>query len=236
MRTPVCIQDYVDFISGGTPFAQANYGDGEWACLTGLPGQNCNGEHYSAPLALELVKTILHPPSGYVWYGSNPGKRLETSVQHWLLERGLTQRVWVYKEIISGANVNGKLRPFIEAVRGRKTVLVGPKHLCNGDLHKLWNIKAQVSVPTADAFLAYTRTLNETVDMLDEHKPELMLVCSGMAANPLIHDMFRKYPHITMIDMGATLDPYAGVFSRKGYRKPGFQEHALAKNLEGLRV
>ena len=61
-----------------------------------------------------------------------------------------------------------------------------------------------------------------------------MLVCSGMAANPLIFDIALRYPYLTIIDMGATLDPYAGVWSRNAYRKPEFQGSAFGKNVEGL--
>ena len=39
---------------------------------------------------------------------------------------------------------------------------------------------------------------------------------------------------MTIIDMGATLDPYAGVWSRNAYRKGGFQKDTLKKNLEGI--
>jgi hypothetical protein len=234
MRIPVCVQDYVELLDNRARFVQANYGDGEWACILGHPGQNCNGEHYIEPLQLALIKTVLKPPAGHVWYGSNPGKKLGPSVEHWLLERGLTQRTWVYKEILSGANANGKLSGFIAAVRRRKTVLVGPKHLRNEDVHKIWNIRAQVSVPTSDAYLAHTRTVNQVTDMLEEHEPELMLVCAGMAANPLIHEIAAKNTALTIIDMGATLDPYAGVWSRNAYRKEEFQKSTFAKNLRGL--
>jgi hypothetical protein len=234
MRTPLCVNDYVELIDNRSRFVQANYGDGEWACILGHPGQNCNGEHYNTPLQLALIQTILKPPSGHVWYGSNPGKKLEPSVQHWLLEKGLTQRVWVYKEILSGANVNGKLGPFIEAVRRHKTILIGPKHLRDERVHNIWNITTQISVPTADAYLAHTRTLNNAVDMIEKHDPELVLVCAGMAANPLIHQLATQYPAISFLDMGATLDPYASVWSRNAYRKEEFQKSTFAKNLKGI--
>jgi len=233
MRIPINVQDYVDLINDGIPFAQANYGDGEWACILGMSGQNCNGERYTPLVQEALIDTIQNPPPGHMWYGSNGGKKLEPTIRGWLLDRGLTQRAWVYKEIISGANVNGKLKPFIEAVRRRRTILVGPDHLHNEELMKIWGIKGFAKVPTADAMLAFDRTWDRTLGMVNEYDAEVALVCSGMAANPLITKLAR-HKTMTVIDMGATLDPYAGVFSRSGYRKDAFQKTAYAKNIEGL--
>jgi len=234
MRTPVCVQDYVELLDKRTRFVQANYGDGEWACILGHPGQNCNGEHYIQPLQMALIDTLVNPPPGHIWYGSNPGKKLGPSVEEWITNRCLNQRVWVYKEVLSGANANGKLGPLIQAVRRRRTVLVGPKHLRNEDVHKIWNIKAQVSVPTSDAFLAIERTVEQTLEMVWKEKPDLILVCSGMAANPLMFRVARLCAVPTMIDMGATLDPYAGIWSRNAYRKDEFQKKIFQKNLVGL--
>jgi hypothetical protein len=155
-------------------------------------------------------------------------------VTHWLVGEKLTQRAWVYKEIISGANANGKLRPFIEAVRTRKTILVGPPHLRDESVNDIWNIKDFAKVPVHDAYLAIDRTTQRTVALIEEHNPDLMLVCSGMAANPLIFDMAARYPELTIIDMGATLDPYAGVWSRNAYRKDEFQASVFQRNIEGL--
>jgi len=234
MRIPVNIQEYVELLDSRVRFIQANYGDGEWACILGHPGENCNGEHYIEPLRIALTKTITKPPAGHVWYGSNPGKKLSPSVEHWLLEKGLTQRAWVYKEIISGANANGKLGPFIDAVRRRNTVLVGPRHLQNEDISRIWNVKAQTIIPISDAYLAHDRTIQKCQTMIKDYDPELILFCAGMAANPLMYQLADEHGGITMIDMGATLDPYAGVWSRNAYRKEEFQQTTFAKNLKDL--
>ena len=233
MRVPICIQEYVDLINEGIPFAQANYGDGEWACILGMSGGNCNGEKYTPLVQEALIDTIKNPPPGHMWYGSNGGKKLESTIRGWLMDRGFTQRAWVYKEIISGANANGKLAPFIKAVRNRRTILVGPEHLVNTELTKIWNINGFVKVPISDAMLAFDRTVERSMVQIDKVDPELVLVCSGMAANPLITKLARMKTMI-IIDMGATLDPYAGVWSRNAYRKEEFQKNVFSKNIEGL--
>ena len=234
MRTPVCIQDYVDLLSTGFRFVQANYGDGEWACILGHDGANCNGEHYSKPLQKALQDTLHNPPHGHVWYGSNPGKKLQDIVSSWLVGEGISQRAWVYKEIISGANVNGKLHDFIGACRTLGPIIVGPKHLRKPEINDLFNSRGFVAVPDKDAYLAIERTTKDTCKFIEETEASLVLVCSGMASNPLIFDLARKYDHLTLIDMGACLDPYVANYSRSGYRKDEFKNVAIKMNTEGF--
>jgi hypothetical protein len=234
MRIPICLNEYANLLDARVRFLQANYGDGEWACILGHPGKNCNGEDYTPELQAALEETIAAPPPGHVWYGSNGGVKLEPSIMEWLLARNLTQRAWVYKEIISGANANGKMGPLIAAIRRRRTILVGPEHLNNAELYKIFNIKGQVVVPTSNAYTVIETTYTKTLALQKQHIADLILVCSGMAANPLIHRVGAIVPNVTIIDMGATLDPYAGIYSRNAYRKEEFQKSIFAKNLHGI--
>jgi hypothetical protein len=234
MRIPICLNEYANLLDSRVRFLQANYGDGEWACILGHPGKNCNGENYTSELQAALEKTIVEPPTGHVWYGSNGGTKLEPSIMEWLLTRHLTQRAWVYKEIISGANANGKMGPLISAIRRRRTILVGPEHLNNPELYRIFNIKGHVVVPTSNAYTVIEKTYANTLETQKRYNADLILVCSGMAANPLIHRVGAVSPTVTVIDMGATLDPYAGVYSRNAYRKDEFQKSIFAKNLHGV--
>ena len=107
MRIPLNIDEYVELLNARIRFIQANYGDGEWSCILGIPGQNCNGEDYLPDIQTALISTLTDPPPGFVIYGSNGGPKLEPAIVEWVIENNLVQRAWVYKEIISGANVNG---------------------------------------------------------------------------------------------------------------------------------
>lgn len=235
MRIPVNINEYSELLDARVRFVQANYGDGEWSCILGLPGRNCNGEDYAlSGMQAALIETIVKPAPGFFMYGSNGGRKLEPAIREWLLERNCMQRAWVYKELISGANVNGKLSGFIAAVRRRCTILVGPEHLKNDALYQIFNIKAHVMVPTSNAYSVIETTIKNTLAVQEAQKANLVLVCSGMAAKPLIYRVSQIADRATIIDMGATLDPYAGVWSRSGYRKEEFQQTALLQNLKGL--
>ena len=70
------IKPYVDMLLSGQPFTQANYGDGEWACILGKSGPNSQGGVYTPELQHALAKTLTEPC--FTFFGTNPGIALWT--------------------------------------------------------------------------------------------------------------------------------------------------------------
>lgn len=208
--------DYAVLVRSGVPFAQANYGDGEWACILGHQGGNVNGEAYTVETRDALTRTLLEPVG--MWCGTNPGKKLALQVDAWL-KKHRPEVTWLDKEILPSANVNGKLAPFLEAVRERTVVLVGPLHL-TALPPEVFVPVAHVVVPDGRACAVASGTA-EKVERLAEDG-SLVLFASGMASNIVIHALWPEMEirGVTLLDIGALLDPYVGVYSRKGYRKP----------------
>ena len=219
---------YARMIEDGMPFAQVNYGDGEWGCILGRKMTNAQGETYEPPLTEALGNTLRNPRN--YWHGTNSGPALAQEVAGWLKGAGTPPIRWVYKETLSGANVNGRLGPFFRAVRSRRTLVVGPAHLANVDPRATGGAPLIV-VPDSTAWKVSAETAKEVASRL---KPgDLVLFASGMATNLTVHSLWPEWgpKGVTMLDVGACLDPYAGVFSRKGYLKESFQNVAIERNL-----
>lgn len=224
------VQLYAALIVTRTPFAQANYGDGEWACILGHRGGNVNGEVYEPELRDALRKT-LEDPVGQ-WCGWNPAS-LEEEASAWCAEHGIDVP-WVWKDTLSAANVNGALGPFFRACRTRDVTVVGPEHLSAiGD--RVVGPFRHVIVPDSTAW----ETVEEVVARLRWEASGLVLCAAGMGTNLIVDRLWRERrarrcmnPRpVTVLDVGAILDPYAGVYSRKGYRTRAFQDDAIARNL-----
>jgi hypothetical protein len=217
---------YALMVGSELSFAQANYGDGEWGCILGRSGTNSQGETYNPRLRDALRRTLLQP-TGH-WCGTNPGKRLKDEAEAWVKAHGVLVP-WLFKETLAGANVNGHLAPFLQAVRTRKTVLVGPAHL--RDLPE--NVIGRhhfIQVPDRTAWEVYEDTCAEVLSRVSHGC--LVLFASGMATNLSIHHLWPELKgQATLLDIGAVLDPYVGVLSRKGYRKESFQQTGMAANL-----
>jgi len=61
------------------------------------------------------------------------------------------------------------------------------------------------------------------------------LFAAGVATNGMIWKMWRLLRgRATLLDIGATLDPYAGVFSRSVYRDPHWQQEIMPRNVPRL--
>ena len=226
MVLPEAVTDYARLIEQRVHFSQANYGDGEWACILGHDGANCQGEVYN-PTLRDALRNTLQNPAGQ-WCGSNPGKKLQADVDRWVQDNNVNVP-WVPKEILPSANVNGHLRPFLEAVRTRRVILVGAFHLAELDENVIGPF-TYVGVPDETAWKFTGQTASKVWTLVQPH--DLVLFASGMASNLVIHDLASELgEEVTLLDVGALLDPYVGVFSRNGYRKEIFQKVNILKNL-----
>lgn len=226
------IQMYAAMLRSGTPFSQANYGDGEWACILGHEGENVNGEVYEPELRDALRKTLLEPAGQ--WCGTNTGGKYDDEVEAWVETHGVDVP-WVFKDALSAANVNGALGPVFRALRERDVVVVGGPHLADlpdevvGD-HDF------VEVHSSEAWKDWGSTAQSVLHSVQGN--EVFVFCAGMASNLMIHKLedplWKARSEVTLLDMGACLDPYVGVYSRKNYRKDRFKNEMMERNLAGV--
>ena len=224
------VEFYAAMLSSGVNFAQANYGDGEWGCILGHQRTNSQGETYCPELSLALQRTLLEPVG--MWCGTNPGQKLRPQVDAWVSDHRVDVP-WIYKETLAAANVNGELAPVFRALRTRRVVLVGPRHLSRLPDNVVGKPAAFVEVPDGTAWQVFERTCADVGAVVQDG--DVVLFASGMATNLSVHRLWPTLRgRVTLLDIGACLDPYGGVVSRKGYRKDSFQNEAKARNLEGL--
>jgi len=228
------VELYADLIRRGIPFAQANYGDGEWSCILGRAGGNVNGEVYNPELAAALTETLVDHHG--MWCGTNPGRKLEAEVDAWIERKKVAPR-WVWKETLSGANVNGKLAPVFQALRHRHVILVGPEHLRTLP-PAVVEVAIFIPVPDSIAWRKADVVVREVQHSVDSwwglgDRTQIVLFAAGMGSNLMIHRLWKADPEGgILLDVGAILDPYVGVWSRKGYRKQTFHEHSMWANVQ----
>lgn len=226
--TAIPLAEYVALIERGEPFAQANYGDGEWSCILGHTGANVNGEPYDGRLR-DMLRHTLEFPGSY-WYGTNPGARREPAARAWVADHAI-RATWVEKDTLSEANVRGEFGPFMRALRGRDVVVVGPPHIAT--MHPgTFPIRDHVMIPNNGMAWDAVTVLAPLV--YDRIRPgDVVLFAAGMATNLIIHEIHPfVWDAVTLLDIGATLDPYCGVRSRKAYRRDAWWEGPYLRNLK----
>lgn len=223
---------YEAMIAERVHFAQASYRDGEWACMLGRKGGNCNGEAYTADLGAALRQTLTEPRGQWCvfwWQQDGTGSGVRRQALAWLRLHEPDVR-WLPDRPIGRANELGLARPIFEAMRRRRIVLVGPQHLAQ---LTMLPVAAHVVVPDATAWQQTDRIVDEALAVV--RPDDLVLFAAGMASNVMI---WRMWPTLrgraTLLDIGAVLDPYAGVFSRGVYRDQRWQSEIMPQNVPRL--
>lgn len=218
---------YAALIRERTPFAQASYRDGEWACMLGRDGGNVNGEQYGPDLGGMLKATLLNPVGQWcVYWPGDAGADVRAEADAWL-EMHQPAVSWIPDRPIGRANERGEAGPFFAACRTRRVVVVGPAHLA-GLPYGLVGEAVHVLVPDAVAWKHVDAIAAGTLDMMQPD--DLVLFAAGMASNLLIHALRPACPDATLFDIGSHLDPYCGVYSRAVFRDPAWQRSVMPRN------
>ncbi len=222
-------QHYAAMIGDGMPFALASYGDGEWQCILGKSGENCDGTKYTNALGSALANSLLHPVGQWCSFFDVVSPIRDEAIA-WI-ERHCPSVHWIAQRPYGRAAEIGELAPFLRAIRGRTSpvFIVGPAHI--GDLPEgVVGDFVHITVPPATAWQGVPAIAARLGEELDYEDPgALVLFAAGMASNLLINRLWRR--QCTMLDVGALLDPYCGVQSRQIYRDPAWQRDMRPRNL-----
>lgn len=219
---------YVEMIEDRVHFAQAAYRDGEFAWMMDRPnlvgGRTSNAETWEPELGRQLRETLMHPVGQWCVYFA-PHNPVRPHADAWLEEHRPPVE-WIPDRPFGRASEQGLLAPFFRALAGRKVGIIGPPHL------EPLGIRPHHVVAPREAWkhaADYARII------ASDTTTDLWLIAAGSAAILTIH---RAWPEVrdraTLIDIGATLDPYAGVFSRNRTRKPEWRENVMPLNLRNL--
>lgn len=186
------------------PFHFSRFGDGEWNCIFGAQGHNCDKHEYFPDLGARLKQIIESRPKYMVGI-----QELALRGEHGAEIVNLTDQLkidWFNADVLHKMSIYGRLGPFMNAIRRRRKIIVGPIYLMSIAL----GVKYHIPIEEKNCWLEYgavKEILSYTV------KPgDLVLLCAGMMSNVLVDD-FKDHP-VTMMDVGSLLDPYAGKFTR----------------------
>ena len=211
---------FVSRLINGDPFSMSRWGDGEWNCVLGKQGQNCDRHQYFPKMGEEL-RDILRSKPPYALglqpfaMQSDPGAE---AIERWLADHSL-DLPWINADVFHIANHRRALAPFVFALHRRPLVLVGPERLRH--LYMYLKYAHFVSVPEKDCYLEKERILREVRRILDRlHDFPVVSFSASMATNVMIDELYRDYgDRVFLIDAGSLWDPYVGAVTRGQYHR-----------------
>ncbi len=216
------LKSYTKRIREGELVKFARYGDGEWsAILSPDPAKaNCDGHPYSFELSSDLSKSILEP-SSEIEYGMQPLALTQNGdmIAAYVEDRNIK---WTNADVFHAASEEGRLAPFVKALRKRRPILVGPQYFGKATF---LNPRALITVPLKNAYSAK----DAVIEMVEQaaREGEIFLFAASMLTEVIIYEC-RALP-ISMIDVGSLFDPYLDIYNR-GY----MQELKLEEAILGL--
>lgn len=201
----------IDDLQNKKAFKFSRFGDGEWNCMFGKLGMNCDGHKYYPTLGESLRRVILSEPKYTV--GIQPlSMSYERTEQIKEFCRDLKIN-WVNSDVLHNASIDGELYKFTSAIKGRYVIVVGPPHLTGFFDANVVNIV----IPPVNCWLAYEEIRQQIEFHIDGVNNAVVLLAASMMSEVLIDD-FADHHH-TFIDIGSVLDPYCGVRSRRYHHK-----------------
>lgn len=250
---PTRIEDYTTLLMERAPFTLSNIGgDGEFLTICGWTGTNSDGKTSTPEKRDALARCILEPRSTFHGYNpGTPGSEKQRNAELWLDRHGVnvpkyhpsyiedpeygSAKVnvrWVHKEIIAGANCQGKLGPFLTALRHRKPLVIGPTWLA--PMVKRLDAKASYLLPPEVGWESLDRLEANIRAILTAYPKNGVLTWSlGYLTKVLQWRLIPDHPELTQIDLGAVLDPYCGHRNRRFYKSDRWPA-AMESNLAGV--
>ena len=219
---------YTNSLKYGSYFSFVRWRDGEWNCMFGKDGENCDGVKYTKKLQLSLFKALRAPsPRSFnAMQSILPEDLLRAEAV--LSARDEATTGWVDGEVFNNALVAGKLFPFILQLQKKRIFFVGNEN--HEKLHgKVFLINKFFCVGFSDAFDFVDKAVSEIPKSDPNDGNTVILFAAGPASNVMIRNLERLLDNTWLIDVGALFDPFVGIKSRTHH--DGITEETLKKNL-----
>ncbi len=209
---------YVDKIRKREHFSFTRWGDGEWFCVTGKKGQNCDN-HIYFPEMCESLNSALKNDKGYyksIWNLEHAQIKNILNILLPYIQNNNIKHNWVNAGVWEDMVIKGELDSLIESLENRNFIIVS-----NNSLKGL-NIKYTdfITVPFENCFLEKDRIKSEIIELSDKYEDAVFGFSASMATNVMVDELYDVIgDKSTMIDFGSIWDPFVGVYSRSYHKQ-----------------
>ncbi|MCX5921934.1 MAG: hypothetical protein NTX86_01240 [Candidatus Dependentiae bacterium] len=194
------------------------YGDGEYNCMIGIKGENCDFDKYHAWLGAALKKALISLSKknntyiGRWWHPSVPNFCNKLAAQH------NTTIPWAWYHLFMNDDEFLQFDYMYKFVRfivktDRKKIL-----LCNGSNSRLkdfFKADVYIELPSQNWSFQYNQWKNTLEPHLEQNA--IVLIGGGLCSKVLIDDITNNY-NLTCIDIGSSFDLLGRKKNTRGWK------------------
>ncbi len=227
------IQHFENLIEKEIPFALSRYGDGEFASILGHSGENCDGVQYTKKLHESLMKTLLSPRLQETYFYAMLSVAFEvyqSDIEGFVFEHKL-QMIWADVDFLVTANRRGEFAEFLDILRKRSILYVGPEYLQKLPETLGFRIDYFIEVPEGNAFESREIIRDEILSQAD--KTNFIGFSTGPLSKWLIWVLFPDIgDRCTLFDFGSIFDGYVDHASRRYQKRETWAKIAEANLIQ----
>ena len=199
-------------VSGSAPFAFSRWGDGEWACVLGRSGCNCDGHPYTPSLGRALGNVLKGNPKYMLGMQPMAIDLMRFEITKWLTDNKLKFN-WENADALHNMSEQGGTAKLTCLFRGRRIILVGPEYLHE---LKLFQLDNHIIVPEKNCWEAY-EDIQDSLFSVKVRDYDIVLFSASMMSKVLIDDLWKQGRGV-LLDCGSVFDPYCGRLTRKYHK------------------
>lgn len=219
------------------PFAVIKHSDASLYCMQGRSGGDCNGCDYTPELREGLLaslsywglKPILDRLEPNFYLGVQRIEDRDKEGYNVIAEaHDIRSRIWLDTGILAASLMDGKLYPFIEALRSLPRVVVVSNHRIRRIAEILRN-EWFIETPESNTYAERER-IYQAVAANEVYGPSVYLFSCGMAACAMIPVLHQRHSQSTFLDTGHIWDALLG--SKLRHYLNNVSETTLRRNLQ----
>jgi len=196
----------INCIQNQKPISFSKYGDGEYNCMIGIKGHNCDRDTYTSKLRQGLLESfqymvsIEHSYQG-VWHTTEVKEKFQKLVPNCEIK-------WAkyHTLILDRQNDESKVKIY-KTIKESKIKKI---YVCNELMIKakeLLNIDYMIHVPFQNWFdNDFESVMMKIKSSINNDEPHIVLTSCGMSAKVLIYELTKIYKNGIYLDIGSGID------------------------------
>ena len=214
---------YINKLKKNEKFSFTRWGDGEWSCVFGAKGHNCDKHQYFESMSEELTEALINDKGYYkaTWPMSVP---MLTNIKHLIKEMKEKYNLkdnWVDARVWEESAMAGEIKPLIEQLEKMDLILVSEKSKRELPI----DYKEFIEIPSVDCYLEKEKIKEEIKSLAEKYDKPVFGLSASMATNVIVDELFNEMgDKCWMIDFGSIWEPYINKVSRSYHHRYASKE------------